>query len=74
MFTSELREPARGSLLVTEIQSGVDQVTNPKAAEALRDARVDLTTLLDAMRTDATDPCSESDGREVPSLRTRMLQ
>jgi hypothetical protein len=37
---------------VTDIQSGIDQVTNPKSAEALRDARVDIVALLDAMRFD----------------------
>jgi hypothetical protein len=74
MFASELRDPAQGALLVTEIQSVLDQVTNPKAAEALRDARVDIKTLLDAMRANATDPCAEPDGRAVPSLRTRTLQ
>jgi hypothetical protein len=74
MFASESRDPARGSLLVTEIQTGIDQVINPKSAEALRDARVDITTLLDAMRADATNQCSKSDGREVPSMRTHILQ
>jgi hypothetical protein len=29
MFAGELRDPARGFLLMTEIQKGVDQVTNP---------------------------------------------
>jgi len=74
MFTSELRDPARGSLLMTEIQSGVDQVTNPKSAEALHDARVDIRTLLDAMRAAATDQCSSSEGHAVPGLPTRVLQ
>jgi hypothetical protein len=32
---------------VAEIQSGIEQVTNPKAAAALRDAQVDITALLD---------------------------
>ena len=49
MFASNLRDLAKGSLWVTEIQSGVEQVTNPKAAEALREARVDITALLDVM-------------------------
>jgi len=34
---------------IAEIQSGVEQVTNPKAAEALREARIDITALLDVM-------------------------
>jgi hypothetical protein len=49
MFASNLPDPAQGSRWVTEIQSGVEQVTNPKAAEALRDARVDITALIDVM-------------------------
>jgi hypothetical protein len=36
-------------LWVAEIKSGVEQVTNPKAAAALRDAQVDITALLDMM-------------------------
>jgi hypothetical protein len=67
MFASELRDPARGSVLITEIQGVLDQVTNPKSAEALRDARVDITALFDAMRVDATGPCAKSAGPAVPS-------
>jgi hypothetical protein len=74
MFSGESRDSARGSLLVIEIQSAIDQVTNPKSAEALRDARVDIAALLDAMRADATSPCATSGGQAVPSLRTRTLQ
>ena len=33
----------------------VEQVTNPKAAEALRGARVDILALLDAMRDEQGD-------------------
>lgn len=50
MFAGEARDPAQGLLLVSKIQGGVDEVTNPKSAEALRDARVDIMALLDAMR------------------------
>jgi hypothetical protein len=50
MFTGEARDPEQGLLLVSQIQGGVDEVTNPKSAEALRDARVDIMALLDAMR------------------------
>jgi len=49
MFASNLRDPAQGSRWVTEIQSEVERVTNPKAAEALGEARVDITALLDLM-------------------------
>src|SRR5580704_3065049 len=38
MFTGDARDPEQGLLLVSKIQSGVDDVTNPKSAEALRDA------------------------------------
>jgi hypothetical protein len=50
LFATGLRDLAQGSLWVTEIQSGVDQVTNPKSAEALREARVDIVALLEVMR------------------------
>ena len=50
MFTGDARDPEQGLLLVSKIQSGVDDVTNPKSAEALRDARVDIMALLDALR------------------------
>jgi hypothetical protein len=56
IFAGQSRDPARGFLLMTEIQSGVDQVTNPKSAEALRDARVHIVALLDAMRAEGRDP------------------
>jgi len=49
MFVSKAPDPAQGSRWVTEIQSGVEQVKNPKAAEALHEARVDITALLDVM-------------------------
>lgn len=49
MFAGDLRDSTRGPVWVAEIQSGVEQVTNPKAAAALRDARVDITALLDMM-------------------------
>jgi hypothetical protein len=35
---------------VTEIQGGVEKVTNPKSADALRDAQVDIVALLNAMQ------------------------
>jgi hypothetical protein len=50
LFATGVRDPAQGSLWVAEIQSGVDQVTNPKSAEALREARVDIVALLGVMR------------------------
>ena len=55
MFASNLRDPAQGSRWVTEIQSEVERVTNPKAAEALGEARVDITALLELMGAERQD-------------------
>jgi plasmid stabilization system protein ParE len=55
LFASGSRDPEQGSLLVTEIQGGVETVTNPKSAEALRDAQVNIVALLNAMRGVGTD-------------------
>jgi len=46
LFVGDMRDSTQGPVWVAEIQSGVEQVTNPKAAAALRDARVDITALL----------------------------
>lgn len=54
MFVSTAPDSARGSRWVTEIQSGIEQVTNPKAADALREARVDITALLRVMGSEGT--------------------
>jgi hypothetical protein len=56
MFVSNSSDRAQGSLWISEIQSGVEQVTNPKAADALRDARVELSALLDMMSPDRKGP------------------
>ncbi len=50
LFAGGSRDPEKGTLFVAEIQLGVEQVTNPKSADALRDARVDIVALLNAMR------------------------
>jgi hypothetical protein len=49
MFVGDMRDVTQGPLWVAEIKSGVEQVTNPKVAAALRDARVDITALLEMM-------------------------
>ena len=49
MFVGDVRDPAQGPLWVAEIQNGLEQVTNPKAAEALSEARVDIAALLAMM-------------------------
>jgi hypothetical protein len=54
MFVSTSRDPAQGSRWMAEIQNGVEQVTNPKVAEALGEARLDIAVLLEVMRTDPT--------------------
>jgi hypothetical protein len=54
MFVSTASDSARGSRWVTEIQSGIEQVTNPKAADALREARVDIAALLRVMGSEGT--------------------
>jgi plasmid stabilization system protein ParE len=50
LFASGSRDPERGSLFVTEIQGDVEKVTNPKSADALRDAQADIVALLHALR------------------------
>jgi hypothetical protein len=52
MFVSTSRDRAKGSSWISEIQIGVEQVTNPKVAEVLRDARVEISALLDMMSLD----------------------
>jgi hypothetical protein len=49
LFAGDMPDSAQGPVWVAEIQSRVEQVTNPKVAEALRDARADITALLDVM-------------------------
>ena len=49
MFASDARDSAQGTAWVTEIQHGVEQISNPKATDALRDARVDIAALLELL-------------------------
>jgi hypothetical protein len=49
MFAGTQRDAIQGSIWVTEIQSGIEEVTNPKAAEALNAARIEAAALLEAM-------------------------
>jgi hypothetical protein len=55
MFATGVRDPAQGLVWVNEIQSGIDQVANPKAAAALRDAGVEVAALLATMKTAGPD-------------------
>jgi hypothetical protein len=49
LFAGDMRDLTQGPLWVAEIKVGVEQVTNPKSAAALRDAQVDITALLEMM-------------------------
>ncbi len=49
MFAGDTRDLTQGPLWMAEIKGGVEQVTNPKAAAALHDARIEITALLDMM-------------------------
>jgi hypothetical protein len=48
-FAGDFRDPLQGSVWVAEILGGLEDVTNPKAAAALSDARVDIAALLQVM-------------------------
>jgi hypothetical protein len=50
MFVGDTRDAAQGARWLVEIQSGVAQVSNPKAAAALSEARADIEALLEVMR------------------------
>jgi hypothetical protein len=49
LFASASGDRTQSANWVAQIQSGVDQVTNPKATVALRRAQVDLATLRETM-------------------------
>jgi len=49
MFVGDIRDSTQGSLWLAEIQTGVERVTNPKVAEALHEARVEISALLEVM-------------------------
>jgi hypothetical protein len=50
LFAGDLRDPEQGLLFIGEIQSGVEEVTNPKAADALREARDNIEVLIKALQ------------------------
>ena len=58
LFAGNVRDPSQGSAWLSEILGGVDAVANPKAADALGQARVDISALREAMvsRVPVTDP------------------
>jgi len=49
MFAGGVRDMDQGSAWITEIRSGTEQVTNPKAAAPLDKARADIAALLEVM-------------------------
>jgi hypothetical protein len=49
MYASDMHDSARGAEWLAEIQGGVEQVMNPRVAEALGNARVDIRALNDVM-------------------------
>jgi hypothetical protein len=53
MFASDQRDAELGTAWVGEILRGVEGVTNPKAADALAEARTDIATLLEALGSEA---------------------
>ena len=59
MFVGDRGDTARGSLWLAQIQSGIEESTNPKAAGALHEARVAVAALLKAL-----DPTAE---RQTPA-------
>ena len=49
LFAGASGDRTQSASWVAEIQSGVEQVTNPKASVALRRAQVDIATLRETM-------------------------
>jgi hypothetical protein len=49
MFAVDIRDSLQAPVWIADIQRSVDEVTNPKVAEVLRDARADITALLTVM-------------------------
>ena len=52
LFAGNVSDSAQGLLWLAEIQSGVERVTNPKAAAALSVAQQDIAALLNVMVTE----------------------
>jgi hypothetical protein len=55
MFAATSPNRAQGLAWMNEIQSGVERVANPKAAEALRAAGVEIAELLAALKANGQD-------------------
>jgi hypothetical protein len=50
MFAGDMRDFTEGAVWVAEIESAVAGVTNPKVTDALRAAHIELTALLNILR------------------------
>ena len=49
LFSTDIRDSLQGPVWIADVQRSVEQVTNPKVTESLRDARADITALLALM-------------------------
>jgi hypothetical protein len=49
LFSADIRDSLQGPVWIADVQRSVDEVTNPKVTEALREARADITALLALM-------------------------
>jgi hypothetical protein len=56
MFVSNLSDRTLGLLWICEIQTGVEQVKNPKVTDVLRAAQADVSALLEMMSPDRNHP------------------
>lgn len=65
MFVGDRRDTARGSSWLLEIQSAVEEMANPKAAEALSEARIAIAALLKAI-----GPASEAPAPAALHIRS----
>jgi hypothetical protein len=63
MFVGDRRDTARGPLLLAEVQSRIEESTNPKAAEALSEARIIIAALRKAF-----GPAPEATASSVPRI------
>jgi glutathione S-transferase len=67
MFASSVTDPAQVALWFAEIQGALDKVPNPKAADALQEARHEIAAILAVIDTD--EKTSRADPDSSSSLR-----
>ena len=63
IYAGAAHDPAQSSAWITEIQGGVELVTNPKAADALREAQIGIDALLVAMRSPVAQMSESNPGQ-----------